>query len=122
LVGENLTWLVVVGAIFSNVFASVFLKIAAQADFARWRDSLATLLLPGGLSVFFYCCAFFLYAISLKSLPLHIAQPLTTAGPIILISITSVVVFKEKFGPLFPLGLALILFGIVILAFEGRNP
>jgi small multidrug resistance pump len=114
-------WLFVLGAVAFNATASITLKLASNNATA---NRLSNVDLSGfliyGLSGLLYVGAFVFYALALRSLPLHIAQPMTTALPIGLVAIASVVYFGERIGPLGIVALAVIGLGVLMLGISSR--
>ena len=115
-------YLIALGAVIANVMASICLKTAVDgSSVTKSGASWIAASMPYGVSAIFYGLAFILYATSLKFLPLHVAQPLTSALPLVLIAIASVVVFREAISMVSALGLVLIAFGIFAVAIGARS-
>jgi small multidrug resistance pump len=108
-------------AVIANVLASVSLKFALDSSLiVKSTSNWLAESLPYAISIFFYGAAFVGYATSLKFLPLHVAQPLTSAAPLVLISIISVVVFRESISVITAVGLLIVAIGLFTVGLGGR--
>ena len=117
-----MTWLVLIFGIAANAAASILIKFSGDDQAARlsslriWGLNINIATVAG---LFFYAIAFLAYALSLKELPLHIAQPIMTAGAIVLVSAFSFTFGREEFSFSSLLGIALVIAGVVSLTFTG---
>ena len=112
-----MTWLLVIAGVIANATASVLVKLnspgamdlrAPLSILHQWRLILA---------VGCYGLAFLAYAATVMRLPLNVAHPISTAGAIVLVGISSATLFREPFTPAHVVGYSLLLAGIVALAF-----
>lgn len=70
---------------------------------------------PFWLGIFFYGLAFILYGLSLSRFPLNVAHPILTAGAIAIVSLFSLVLFKEPFNWTTLLGIIFIIMGVMLI-------
>ena len=104
-------------AIAANVLASVLLKFSIGSGAKqKFVDVFFSAPLALTASALLYGVAFLSYATSLRFLPLHLAQPLTSALPIVLIAAASHFLFFENISPISLAGLMTIVLGVVLLA------
>ena len=116
-----MAWVFLFGAVLLNALASISLKFASQQKLPIKPSAVEPILVLGYLgSAALYVGAFVLYAVSLRGLPLHVAHPLSTALPIVIVAISSVALFGEKIGVVALLGLALIAIGAIALGVSFR--
>lgn len=109
-----MSWLFISLAVFANVGGSLLLKTASDA---KSDNSLLQLINVNYLiAAFSYFLSFVFYALALKKMPLGLAQPISTAVPIVVVGIYSYLALKEHYGPASIAGLLLILAGIILLA------
>ena len=111
-------WVVLVLAVSTNAAASILLKFATvgakkQSILIDPGSYLSNLWLWVGLLL--YGFAFVFYTSSLSQFPLSFAHPVITAGAIITVVTTSVVVFGEPFDWSIAVGIGLVLGGLVIM-------
>lgn len=112
-------WLILIFGILTNVTASVLIKFAViePRKFPSLNDIPAALTnVPFWLGIFFYGCAFLLYAMALSRFPLNIAHPILTAGAIALVALSSVIIFKEPLSFSLLTGLLFIIVGVILIA------
>jgi len=116
-------WLLIVFGIAANAGASVLVKLASQAPAAAPGSSPLRLLLNPLLiaAVASYGLAFVLYSVSLTKFPLNVAHPVTTAGAIVAVGLTSLYGFREPMPAATMLGYGLLLAGILFIAFGMRS-
>ncbi|RSV12306.1 multidrug transporter [Sphingomonas sp. ABOLF] len=110
-------WLLVVAGILANASASVLVKVASNGRIdmsSPVRVALNPYLITAVLS---YGLAFLLYSAALSRLPLNVAHPVMTAGAIVVVGLCSLLFFREPASLGVILGYALLLAGIVVLAF-----
>lgn len=116
-----MSWISLAIAVLANTSASFLLKIAVGKAGSQFnlqsfvKPDIASLIF---LAIFSYGLAFLSYAYSLKVLPMHVAHPLSTALPIILIFLSSVLVFREQVEPLNLVGILLLLVGVVLIGWK----
>lgn len=96
-------------AVVFNTLASLFFKFSSSNNKTEW----SIIFLSVGL-VFGAVNAYF-YTRSLKGIDLNIAYPIFSAASIMLISLVSWLVIKEKFTGNNLLGSAIILIGIIFM-------
>ena len=113
-------YLIALVAVLANVTASLLLKLAIDQSADKASPFTLSTAMPFIFSVLSYGAAFFMYAWSLRFLPLHVAQPLTSALPLVFIAISSTILFKEQITFVSGIGLILIGSGIAFLAFGAR--
>ena len=114
--------LMLIGGILTNALASVLLKLSAGHRAGADGGLIAVLLdwrLIGAVGSYFL--SFLLYSVSLRNLPLSVAQPVLTASAIVLIGICSVVFFSEAFSPLKIAGYGLLIVGVVLIYLGGTG-
>lgn len=119
-----MTWIVLTFGILANAVASVLIKFSGEdqesrlAGFRLWGLNVNFASIAG---LFFYGIAFLAYAASLKQLPLHVAQPIMTAGAIVLVAVFSFTLGREPITFSSLLGIALVIAGVVALTFSGAE-
>jgi small multidrug resistance pump len=92
-------------AIAAEVIATTTLK--ATDGFTRLAPSLVT--------VFFYGLAFWLLSLTLRTIPTGIAYAIWSGVGIVLISVVSLVVYKQTLDLAALIGLGLIIAGVVVI-------
>lgn len=119
-----MTWLALVLGIVSNALASILVKIAGEAGESNVQ-SMRLLNFPINFltlaGVFFYGVAFVAYAVSLRQLPLHVAQPIMTSGAILIVALYAFTISKETPSISSLLGVLLIVSGVVTLTLSGSK-
>ncbi|HEX8412812.1 MAG TPA: hypothetical protein VF637_02860 [Sphingomicrobium sp.] len=114
-------WLLLLAGILSNAGASVLVKTAAGLPL-RLAEPFA----PGNVRVasalILYFLAFVLYSLAVTRMPLSVAHPIMTAGAIVLVGLSAMFIFGEHFTSLQIVGYALLLVGILCLAFSRGVP
>jgi small multidrug resistance pump len=111
-------YFIIIFGIISNALASVLIKYATMAprSFPSLNEPLQALRnWPFWMGIFFYGLAFIFYGMSLARFPLNVAHPLLTAGAITVVSLFSLLVFKEPFNWSTVLGIIFILIGVVFV-------
>lgn len=98
-------YLFLAAAIVLEVIATTFLK--ASDGFTRLWPTLATIAGYGGA---FYCLSF-----TLKTMPTGMAYAIWSGVGIVLISIVSWAVYKQRLDAAAVLGMALIMAGVIII-------
>lgn len=102
----------------SNASASIFIKMAVQSN-SQKSNSLMLIGLIGNLQfwygLIFYGCAFLLYSAALARLPLNVVHPVMTSGAIVVVALSSIVLFHESFNWTNVIGLLLILSGVILI-------
>ncbi|MDR0480297.1 MAG: multidrug efflux SMR transporter [Gallionellaceae bacterium] len=101
-------WLLLGGAVLTETIATMALK--SSAGFTR--------LWPSALVVVGYGVAFYLLAITLKSLPVGIVYAAWSGAGIVLISLLGLLLFGETLNAMAISGIALIIGGIALLNFS----
>ena len=96
-------------AIVSEIAATSLLKLSQ--GFSK--------MLFGILALVFYGLCFFFLSLSLKTIPLHTAYALWAGLGLVLTTVISVLVWKEKLNMASIAGITLILVGVVILNLFG---
>jgi small multidrug resistance pump len=66
-----------------------------------------------------YGIAFLLYAAALARLPLNVAHPILTTGAIAVVSLLSVVIFREQLYWTTGLGIIFVVIGVALISFRG---
>jgi small multidrug resistance pump len=92
-------------AILAEIVATTALK--ASQGFTRLLPSLATVL--------FYGLAFYLLSLALRTIPVGVAYALWSAVGIVLISITSWLVFHQRLDLVTMAGIAFIIVGVLVI-------
>lgn len=119
-----MTWLFLTFGILANAAASILIKFSGDdqanrlASLRLWGFSINFVTVAG---LFFYGIAFLTYALSLKELPLHVAQPIMTAGAIVLVAAFSFTLGSEQVSFSSVLGIALVIAGVVALTISGAE-
>ncbi|MFD2174811.1 DMT family transporter [Rhodobacter lacus] len=93
------------GAILCEVAGSSFLQKSEQF----------TKLGPTAIMAMFYIASFYLLSIALKTIPLGIAYAVWGGLGTVLITLVSVVIFRQSLDAMAFLGIALIVGGVVIM-------
>ena len=113
-------WLLLILGILTNAGASVIVKWAASTPI-QLNQPFA----PGNIKVAVALClyfgAFIFYSMAVQRLPLAVAHPVMPAGAIVLVGMSAVFVFSEKIVPLQAIGYALLLAGILCIAFSRQG-
>lgn len=119
-----MTWLALVVGIVSNTLASILVKIAGDSRELNVQ-SLKLFTYPINflslVAIFFYGVAFVAYAVSLRQLPLHVAQPIMTSGAILLVALYSFTISREVVSLTSILGVILVVSGVIALTFSGAK-
>ncbi len=111
-------YFIIIFGILSNALASVLIKYAtiAPRSFPSFNEPLQAIRnWPFWAGIFFYGLAFILYGLSLSRFPLNVAHPILTAGAISIVSLFSLVVFKEQFNWTTLLGIIFIIIGVIFI-------
>jgi small multidrug resistance pump len=111
-------WLILILGIASNASASVLVKVAMMPPrkFPSFSDPMSALVnWPFWLGLMLYGAAFLLYAAALARLPLNVAQPVLTSGAIAVVTLVSVLVFREPFQWSTGVGIILVIAGVVLI-------
>jgi small multidrug resistance pump len=111
-------WLILILGIASNASASVLVKVAMMPPrkFPSFSDPMSALVnWPFWLGLMLYGAAFLLYAAALARLPLNVAQPVLTSGAIAVVTLVSVLVFREPFQWSTGAGIILVIAGVVLI-------
>lgn len=114
-----MNWSILTLGILANASASILIKLSGDdqatglASLRLWGFNINLATVAG---LFFYGVAFLAYAISLRELPLHVAQPIMTAGAIVLVSVFSFTLGREHISFSALLGIALVIAGVVALS------
>ena len=96
------------GAVVFNVAAYVVYKSIADAVPRIWWPVFAVGLLLGAANTF-------LFARSIKAIPLSVAYPVFTGISFALITLAAALAFHERLSPLHLLGIGLVIIGIVLV-------
>jgi len=96
------------GAVVFNVAAYVVYKSIADAVPRIWWPVFAVGLLLGAANTF-------LFARSIKAIPLSVAYPVFTGISFALITLAAALAFNERLSPLHLLGIGLVMIGIVLV-------
>ncbi len=114
-------YFIIIFGIISNAFASVLIKYATMPprSFPSINEPLQSIRnWPFWIGIFFYGLAFIMYAMSLARLPLNVVHPILTTGAIALVSILSILFFKEQFNWTNGLGVLLIIIGVILVTIK----
>lgn len=111
-------WLILLAGVAMNASASLLMKLAVTPP--RRLPSLANPLgvfsnVPMWAGLLAYGAAFALYVVALARFPLNVAHPVLTAGAIVCVATSSVLVLQEPMHPTMVIGIALIVLGVVLL-------
>jgi small multidrug resistance pump len=112
-------WLILVLGIASNASASVLVKFAMMPPrkFPTLHDPMSALTnWPFWLGLGLYGAAFLLYAAALARLPLNVAQPVLTSGAIAVVTLFSILVFREPFHWTTGVGIVLVIAGVALIS------
>ena len=96
------------GAVFFNVAAYLVYKSIADAVPRIWWPIFAIGLLLGGANTF-------LFARSIKAIPLSVAYPVFTGASFAAITVAAAFAFHERLPPVHLLGIGLVMLGIVLV-------
>jgi small multidrug resistance pump len=116
-------FLILLFAIFTNVLASVLIKIAITSPrkFPSITDSISAFYnWPFWFGLLMYGLTFILYVISLERFPLSIVHPVMTSGTIASVALFSIFLFREPFFWTTIVGIILILAGVVLITAQVR--
>ncbi|QOL51478.1 DMT family transporter [Massilia litorea] len=111
-------WLILLVGIITNASASVLIKYATMPPrrFPSLADPAAAL---GNwafwLGLGLYGAAFLLYAAALARLPLNVAHPILTSGAIVVVFLSSILLFRESFHWTVALGILFVVTGVVLI-------
>ena len=110
-------WLVILG-VLANAGASVLVKTSSGSpiDFSLQGLITSNWRLIGAVTL--YGFAFIAYALALRSLPLNVAHPVSTAGAVVVVGLASAFFFHETFTVWRMIGYGVLVVGIAMLAFE----
>lgn len=111
-------WLILLVGVLSNASASVLIKVAMMPPrkFPSPSDPMAALSnWPFWLGLGLYGTAFLLYAAALARLPLNVAQPVLTAGAVAVVSVMSVLIFRETLQWNTVAGIFLVIVGVALI-------
>jgi multidrug transporter EmrE-like cation transporter len=97
------------GAVLFNVAAYLVYKSIADAVPRIWWPIFAIGLMLGAANTF-------LFARSIKAIPLSIAYPVFAGASFAFITLAAAVIFHERLMPIHLLGVALVVTGIVLVA------
>lgn len=100
-----MTYVFLAFAIVAEVIATSALK-ASEAFTKLW---------PSVVTVVFYCIAFYLLSLTLRTMSVGVAYALWSAFGIVLVSIVGLVVFKQTLDAPAILGLGMIIAGVVVI-------
>ena len=113
-----MNWLILVLGVCSNAFASVLIKVAVTEPrkFPSPSDPMSALTnWPFWLGMFLYGAAFLLYAAALAKFSLNVAHPVLTTGAVAMVTLLSVVIFKEPLYWTNALGIVLVIIGVILI-------
>jgi multidrug transporter EmrE-like cation transporter len=102
------TYLQLGGAVFFNVAAYLVYKSIADAVPRIWWPMFAVGLMLGAANTF-------LFARSIKAIPLSVAYPVFTGTSFAFITLAAALAFHERLLPVHLLGIALVVTGIVLV-------
>lgn len=111
-------WMILILGIIFNASASILVKMAMMPPrkFPSINDPFAALTnWPFWIGLGLYGGAFLLYAAALVRLPLNVAHPILTSGAIAMVSVSSVLIFKESFHWTTGAGIILIIVGVALI-------
>lgn len=121
MVEVNVGWLFIFLAVISNSVASIVLKSAVVAGISiRSTQAVLSTFPQFGFAAIFYVMAFFMYALALGRLPLHIAHPMSTAIPILIVFSSSIWLFGERPSVVALVGVALVVAGLMAIGVSSR--
>lgn len=112
-------WALLMLGILANAAASVLIKYASAPPRSGLdlKDPFAILTnFPLIIGLALYGIAFVIYALALSKLPLNVAHPILTSGAIVLVAISSALLFKETFYWTTMLGIAFVIAGVSLIA------
>lgn len=112
-------WALILLGICANAAASILVKTAPAIGVGGLAALVTNWKLIGSLGL--YGVAFLSYAVAVQRLPLNFAHPVSTAGAIVLVGLSSAFGFHEKFGAYHLLGYGLLLGGICVLTLAGMG-
>jgi len=104
-------WLWLTAAIALEVAGTMCLKLSA--GFSRW--------LPSVLILVFYAGAFAALVMALKRIELGVAYAVWAAAGTVLVAVLGAVLFRESLSMLKVAGIALVVFGVVLLHLAERT-
>ena len=96
-------------AVFFNVAAYLVYRSIADAGPRIWWPVFAVGLMLGAANTF-------LFARSIRAIPLSIAYPVFTGASFVLITLAAALAFHERVAPIHLLGIGLVMTGIVLVA------
>jgi multidrug transporter EmrE-like cation transporter len=95
-------------AVFFNVASYLVYRSIADAIPRIWWPIFAVGLILGGANTF-------LFARSIKAIPLSVAYPVFTGASFAIITLAAAFVFHERLPPIHLLGIGLVITGIVLV-------
>ena len=120
------SWGLLFTALAMNSLANVLIKMGANASGAtdlngNFLQKLFTFLnLSTILAMVFFACNIFVYRKALEGIPLSVAYPIMAGGGLFVVTLISFVhpLLREKVSLIHIIGLAFILFGIILVTRE----
>lgn len=109
-------YLLIFVVIFFNSAASLFLKKASIDELTPNAIHILGISynIYTFLGIFFYAIAFVAYYCSMKFFKLSYVQPVTTAGVILFVVISSIMIFSERISGINIVGIFFIILGVVM--------
>lgn len=117
-------WFLLLIGVFFNSFANILMKAAALQDTTKTQevffqpDSVSKVLFNPYMlvGVVSFIIALGAYSYSLKHFDLSIAYPVMTSLGLIIVSVASILLYKEPFSVLKISGMLFILLGVIIVS------
>ncbi len=111
-------WIALIIALILNAAANILLKAGSTAltgslSFATLVRALTDPYLMGGIVLFALNVICYSYALS--RLPLSLAYPTMIIGGLLIVTTASIIIFGESLSYLQAAGIALIVFGVILL-------
>ncbi len=100
-----MNWLYLAIAIGAEVLATSALK--ATQGFTQWR--------PSVLAIVGYGCAFFFLSLTLRSIPVGVAYAIWSGVGVVLVSVTSWLLYQQVIDLAAMLGIGLIVSGVLVI-------
>lgn len=114
-------WFLLIAGILSNAGASIMVKWISGTTISITQPFSAGNV-RFGAAILLYFGAFLFYSAAVTRLPLAVAHPVMTAGAMVLVGLSAVVLFHETLTALQIIGYSLLLAGIVCIALSRSAP
>jgi multidrug transporter EmrE-like cation transporter len=112
-------------AFIINAFASVFLKLNTVKG-VGFKNVTVLSLITGNiylwLALFLFAANVVFYYLALRAIPLSVAYPVMVVGTFLIVSASSILVFKESLNGIQIIGYILVIVGITLVSYFTHTP